>query len=234
MEIFNFAFGPYPQRVNIYLAEKQSLDVALTLYEAPDETANIPPSEIKALTPMGSLPILRISEGTVIGQSLAILEYIEDKVPVPDMRGSTQAERAKVRQLVYLFDEGLTFFGLWARHGSRLGYGARRSDQEIAGICAARYFDQLRLIERMTDQEAFVAGERVSLADCVAMATLQYARDFYGVPVPPECIKLQQWFDRFSLRPSATPPPYPEEQRGRAYGLMEQTGISLWAFSSLA
>ncbi|WP_425340446.1 hypothetical protein [Ciceribacter sichuanensis] len=41
---------------------------------------------------MGSLPILRDADGTVIGQSLAILEYIEDRVPEPDMRGNTPAE----------------------------------------------------------------------------------------------------------------------------------------------
>ncbi|WP_168281072.1 glutathione S-transferase family protein [Rhizobium leguminosarum] len=127
MEVFNFAFGPYPQRVNIYLAEKQSVDVALTLYPAPDNVADLPPSNIKALTPMGSLPILRDADGTVIGQSLAILEYIEDKVPEPNMRGRTPAVRALVRQLVHMLDEALTFFGLWARHGSELGHGVARS-----------------------------------------------------------------------------------------------------------
>ena len=105
MELFNFAFGPYPQRLNIYLAEKRPVDVALTLYEVPDKGVNLPPSAIKALTPTGSLPILRDADGTVIGQSLAILEYIEDRVPEPDMRGSAPAERALVRQFVHVFDE---------------------------------------------------------------------------------------------------------------------------------
>lgn len=39
IEIFNFAFGPYPQKLNIYLAEKQPTGVALTLYDAPHEAA---------------------------------------------------------------------------------------------------------------------------------------------------------------------------------------------------
>lgn len=77
IEIFNFAFGPYPQRLNIYLAEKQPGGVAMTVYAQPDTLANMPPPEIGALTPMGSLPILRHADGTVIGQSLAILDYIE-------------------------------------------------------------------------------------------------------------------------------------------------------------
>lgn len=226
MELFNFAFGPYPQRLNIYLAEKRPVDVALTLYEAPDKGVNQPPSAIKALTPTGSLPLLRDADGTVIGQSLAILEYIEERVPEPDMRGSAPADRALVRQFVHVFDEALTFFGLWARHGSQLGDGVVPSSQEIAEICAARYFEQLRRIDRMATGSAFLAGESVTIADCVAMATLQYANDFYSVPIPPGCVNLQLWFDRFSLRPSAMRPLYPQVQLAKAQGLMKQTKMS--------
>lgn len=224
-EIFNFAFGPYPQRVNIYLAEKQPEGVAVTVYAEPDRRANTPPPEIRALTPTGSLPILRDADGTLVGQSLAILDYIEDIIPEPNMRGNTPAERAKVRQYVHMLDEALTFFGLWARHGSALGEGVVRSSREVAEICADRYFGELRLIERLMSEEPFIAGEYVTLADCVAMATLQYAKDFYDVPIPPECVKLQMWFDSFSQRPSAKQPPYPEKQWRKAMGLMGQTGV---------
>ena len=227
MELYNFAFGPYPQRLNIYLAEKQPADVVLTIYPAPDRSANVPPPEVKALTPTGSLPILRAADGTVIGQSLAILEYIEDIVPKPGMRGDTPAEKAGVRQLVHFFDEALTFFGLWARHGSKLEHRVVRFSHELAEICAARYFDQLRFIDRIMRGRTFLAGDRVTLADCVGMATLQYAKDFYDVPIPPECAKLQQWFDHFSVRPSARRPPYPSGQLTKAYGLMKQTGVSI-------
>lgn len=92
----------------------------MTVYAKPDRLANLPPPEIRALTPMGSLPILRDADGAVIGQSLAILDYIEDTIPDPNMRGNTPAERAKVRQYVHMFDEALTFFGLWARTAVRL------------------------------------------------------------------------------------------------------------------
>ena len=227
IEIFNFSFGPYPQRVNIYLAEKQPRGVAVKLYAEPDRLTNSPPPEIRSLNPMGSFPMLRDADGTVIGQSLAILDYIEDKIPRPNLRGNTPAARAKVNQLVQMFDEALTFFGLWARHGSALGEGAARSSHEVAEICAERYFEQLRLIETLIGDEPFIAGQHVTLADCVAMAMLQYARDFYDVPIPLECAKLQMWFDSFIQRPSAKRPTYPEQQRSKAFGLMKQTGFCL-------
>lgn len=221
--LYNYAFGPYPQRLNIYLAEKNPPAVERIMFSQPDGHSSAPPASVKALTATGSLPILQEDDGTVIGQSLAILEYLEDRIAAPAMRGDSPASRAKVRQLVQSFDESLTFFGLWARHGSRLGHGIVRTSQEVSEICAARYFGNLRVIEKTLPEAEFLAGDNISIADCVAFAMLQYARDFYAVPVPPDCPRLETWFNRFSARPSARMPVYPEKQRQMALGLMEQT-----------
>jgi len=55
---------------------------------------------------------------------------------------------------------------------------SRRSSREVAEIGADRYIGQLRLVESLMPEERFIAGQYVTLADCVAMATLQYASDF--------------------------------------------------------
>lgn len=225
MKIYNFAFGPYPQRVNIYLAEKSPPNVERVIFDAPDKKAGVPPASIKALTPTGAMPILRDEDGAIIGQSLAILEYLESKVSGPDMLGATPAAKARTREFVQVFDEALTFFGLWARHGSDLGRDAVPISLDVAAICAARYFDQLRLIEKMMSQSDFITGDRVTIADCVAMATLQYAADFYDVPVPDDCQRLARWCAEFRQRPSAASPRYPEDKRAIALGLMAQTGV---------
>ena len=227
VKLYNFAFGPYPQRLNIYLAEKKPADVELILFDEPDRQAGVPPAAVRALTVTGSMPLLKDDDGTVIGQSLAILEYLEDRLQGPDLMGATPAARARTRQLVHMFDEAMTFFGLWARHGSSLGHGIVRTSQEVAEICAARYFGQLRLIERMAGDTEFLAGNSVTVADCVAMATLQYALDFYDVPVPADCPQLARWYDAFSRRPGAASPPYPEAKRAKARGLMTQTRINV-------
>lgn len=226
IKLYNFAFGPYPQRLNIYLAEKGLSDVETIIFAEPDRQADVPPAELTALTPTGSMPMLMDADGTVIGQSLAIIEYLEESTSGPDMRGATPAARARTRQFVHMFDEALTFFGLWARHGSRLGHGTVRTSHEVAEICAARYFGQVRLIEKMIGETEFIAGDHVTIADCVAMATLQYVIDFYDVPIPNDCPKLARWYARFATRPSAASPRYPADKRAKALGLMAQTGIA--------
>ena len=227
IKLYNFAFGPYPQRLNIYLAEKNPANVECIIFDEPNKQSDVPPASVKQLTPTGSLPILQDDDGTVIGQSLAILEYLEDKISGPSYLGATPAARARTRQLVHMFDEAMTFFGLWARHGSRLGYGIVQTSQEVAQICAARYFGQLRLIDQMASESEFITGDTVTLADCVGMATLQYAIDFYEVPIPDDCARLSRWFSSFSKRPSAASPAYPEGKRTKARGLMAQTQITL-------
>lgn len=227
IKLYNFALGPYPQRLNIYLAETNPTNVEFILFDEPHKQAGIPPVAVRCLTPTGSMPILEDDDGTVIGQSLAILEYLEDKASGPDMLGATAAIRARTRQFVYMFDEALTFFGLWARHGSSLGHGDVRTSQDVAEICSDRYFELLRQIEKVIGDTEFIADECVTVADCVAMATLQYAIDFYDVPIPRSCPKLARWYAGFSKRPSAVSPRYPEAKRAIALGLMAQTKISV-------
>ncbi|AMY68916.1 glutathione S-transferase family protein [Frigidibacter mobilis] len=76
IKLYNFPFGPYPQRLNICLGEKKPDNLETIIFDEPDKQAGVPPPEIKALTVTGSMPVLVDEDGTIIGQSLAILEYL--------------------------------------------------------------------------------------------------------------------------------------------------------------
>ncbi|NUP06057.1 MAG: glutathione S-transferase family protein [Polyangiaceae bacterium] len=227
MKLYDFPWGPYPLRISIYLAEKGLSDVEVLKLEPPLDKKDWPPPFLKALTPAGSLPIVVDDDGTVIGQSLAILEYLEETKPGPDMLGATPRMRARTREMVAVFDEAIAFFGLWSRHGSDLNEGIIKKSHDAAAIGAERYGQKLRIAERMTGDSPFLTGDEVTIADCVAMATLQFTRQFYGVPIPADCPRLAAWYERFSKRASAPAPKFPEDQLALAYGLPEQTGITI-------
>jgi len=53
----------------------------------------------RALNPMGGVPALVLDDGTVLTQSLAILEWIEETYPDPPLLPGTPAARARVRAL---------------------------------------------------------------------------------------------------------------------------------------
>ena len=224
MKLYNFGFGPYPQRVNIYLAEKGLFDVQRVMFKAPTGKTDWPPAEIAAISQTGSLPILLDEAGTTITQSLAILEFLEDRYPATDMRGSTAAARARTREIVSVFDEALDAFALWARY-SNLGGHDKAAYREVIKIGSDGYIQKLQLAERMIDHTDFLAGDTVTIADCVAMALLHYTASFYDVPIPTCCPQLTRWYERFATRPSAVCHDYPATQLRIARGLMEQSSV---------
>lgn len=223
MKLYNFSWGPYPRRLTIYLAEKKITDLPLLEVEFPHQPDLWPPGFLKALNPAHSLPVLDLGDDRSIGQSIAILEYLEEVHPASNMMGDSAKARAQTRAMVGVLDEATSFFGLWARHGSAANAGRHAASIETAAIGAERYSSKLRVVEAMM-AGPFLAGTKVTIADCIGMALLEFTGDFYGVPIPGDCPKLSGWFERFAARDSVVRPPYPPNLLKQAHGLPEQTG----------
>lgn len=226
MKLYNFPWGPYPRRVEIYLAEKGIGDIELVEVEFPHQPALWPEGFLKGLNPAHSLPVLDTGKGLLIGQSIAILEYLEEHYPGPDLLGATPEARAATRDWIAIFDEATSFFGIWARQGSPVNADRHENSQSAARVGAERYFGKLRVAEEKF-VGPFLAGDTLSMADCVAMALLEFTTQFYGVPLPKDCPKLVAWYSRMSDRETISSPPYPPAMLEVAHGLPEQTGYEV-------
>ena len=226
MKLYNFPWGPYPRRITIYLAEKGITDLDLVEIEFPHVPERWPPGFLQNLNPNGSLPVLELEDGARIGQSIAILEFLEERYPSPNLIGKTAAARAATRERLAVLEEAKSFFGVWARQGSQLTIGRHPPSAEAAAVGAERFASKLRVVDNMVSG-AFLAGPDVTMADAVAMALLEFAQDFYGVPLPSGCARLARWYQDFSRRRSVTPAPYPAEQLRLAHGLPAQSRISV-------
>lgn len=224
MKLYNFNWGPYPRRIAIYLTEKEITDIERVEVEFPHRPELWPDGFLQKLNPAHSLPVLDTGRGLLIGQSLAILEYLEERYPAPDLLGSTSEDRAITREFTSIFDEATAFFGLWARQGSSVNADRHRQDATAAAFGAERYASKLRVAEAKQDGP-FLCGSTPTMADCVAAALLEFTSQFYGVPLPSDCPKLSAWFARMSKRPSMSPPDYPAKMLEVARHLQEQTKI---------
>ncbi|WEX75148.1 glutathione S-transferase family protein [Sinorhizobium numidicum] len=222
MKLYNFPWGPYPRRVELYLGEKAIKGLELVEVEFPHQPELWPEGFLKALNPAHSLPVLDTEKGPMIGQSIAILEYLEELYPTPDLIGSTAEARAATREWIAIFDEAASFFGLWARQGSAVNADRHRPSLEAALAGAERYASKLRIAEEKF-VGPFLAGDVLSMADCVAMALIEFTDQFYGVPLPKDCPKLMSWYALMSERPTVSRPAYPEAMLQVAHGLPEQT-----------
>lgn len=220
--LYNFAWGPYPRRVTIYLAEKGIKDIELIEVEFPHRPELWPDDFLLELNPAHSLPVLELGDGVRIGQSVPILEYFEETSAAPGMLGHTPAERALTREFVSIFEEATAFFGLWARHGSHLNADRHTPDATTAAVGANRFANKLRVAEAKL-VGPFLRGTELTIADCVAMALVEFVDAFYGVSLPADCRNLIQWYSRMCQRPSMQPPRYPAAMLELARGLPEQT-----------
>ncbi len=223
MRLYNFPWGPYPQRVSVYLAEKGVTDLDLVEVEFPHQPKLWPDGFLLGLNPAHSLPVLLDGWGGSVGQSIAILEYLEERYRSPDMLGGTPEARASTRQMVAVLDEATTFFGIWARHGSRLNAERHVGSFEVASVGAERFDAKLRVAEALF-VGPYACGDRVTLANCVAIALLEFTDRFYGVPIPPGCPRLAAWYAMFSVRRGFIPPEFPAAMLELAHGLPEQSG----------
>lgn len=226
MKLYNFGWGPYPRRITIYLAEKGITDLERVEVEFPHRPELWPEGFLSNLNPAHSLPVLDTGTGALIGQSIAILEYLEERSPNPDMLGATREDRAATREVVSIFDEATAFFGLWARQGSSVNAGRHHQDLGAARFGAERYASKLRVGEAKL-VGPFLNGGSPTIADCVAAALIEFTNQFYGVSLPRDCPKLMDWYARMSERDSMHPAEYPQEMQRIARRLPEDTGIRL-------
>ena len=96
MLLYQFKKGTNPRRVIIYLAEK-GIDVPRYELDYTNQEHRSP--EYLQINPSGRAPALVTTDGTVITESAAIVEYFEELHPDNPMIGTDPLTRARVRAL---------------------------------------------------------------------------------------------------------------------------------------
>src|SRR5579884_2261551 len=91
---FYNSVGMNPRMVRFYLIEK---GIDLPRQEVDLLGAENRRSEYLQRNPEGQLPALELSDGTLISETAAIMEYLEELHPEPPLIGSTPEERAVTR-----------------------------------------------------------------------------------------------------------------------------------------
>ena len=86
--------APNPRRVRIYLAEK-GLNLPIKPVDLRAGEQRSP--EFLKMNPFAGVPILELDDGTIIAESLAIMEYLEEIYPEPPLIGADPVTRALVR-----------------------------------------------------------------------------------------------------------------------------------------
>jgi glutathione S-transferase len=96
MKLYTHPFSIFPRRVQIAVREK-GLTCEEVAVDVPGHANRS--AAFRRLNPFGQIPVLE-DDGLVVSESIAILEYLEERQPEPALLPRTPRERAVARQLM--------------------------------------------------------------------------------------------------------------------------------------
>ena len=194
--------GPNPRLVRMFLAEK-----GLSLPSVPvDLMAGENRAEAyRKKNPFGQLPALELDDGRVIGETVVICEYLEEKRPEPVLIGATPEERAETRMWQRRIELGITehlYNAFRYAEGVELFRSRMRVLPEAADGLKSIVRDKLAWLDGLLAGKTFLAGDRFTLADIILFAALDFGRTV-GQPFDDKLSNLSAWYARVAARPSA-------------------------------
>jgi glutathione S-transferase len=209
MKIYDREGTPNAARIRIVLAEKGLEDqiefVTVDLIRAEQKQPTF-----LAMNPIGKIPVLELDDGTVISESTAITEYLDNLDGNPTLTGKTPREKGLIhmmqRRVEMMVLEAIDDYFHYGTPG--LGkalrpwrmpdwsgakeWGERRGAQAVQNM---PYFNDILA------KKPFVAGDALSMADISLWAALAFA-DAIGLPIAPELTALAAWRSKVSDIPA--------------------------------
>lgn len=194
--------GPNPRVVLFFLAEKgiamprEFVDIRAGDNRKPDWLAR---------NPRGSMPVLELDDGRLIGESTAICEYLEELYPDPPLVGATAEARAATRSALRYIDfsvVGPMTNGFRSAEGLAMFQDRMLCVPDAAAGNKAYAQDGLARADRMLAESDYLAGDALTLADIVLFCWSEFGT-MVGQPAPGSLTNLSRWRDRVAARPAA-------------------------------
>lgn len=202
MKLYDSLRAPNPRRVRWFLAEKGAedkvevinLDVFKGEHRQPDYLAK---------AGLANVPALEMDDGTTITESVAICRYLESVFPEPNLFGVDAREIAVVEMWTRRAEMMLaTPLMLTVRHSHPALAALEKQIPEIAESNRAGATRALKVFERRLAESAFIAADRVTIADILVATSIDFSR-MAKFAVPEEMTNVKRWYDAMMSRPAA-------------------------------
>jgi glutathione S-transferase len=197
------SFGPNPRALRMVLREKHLELPKVELDLLAGENRRPPYTD---RNPGGQIPALELDDGRVIGETVAIFEYLEEKHPTPPLIGTTPEERAETRCWQRRVELRITehlYNGFRFAEGLELFRPRLRVLPEAAEGLKATVRDNLGWLDPLLAGKTWIVGPRFTVADVILYCALDFGRGV-GQPIDPSLTNVTAWFERVATRPSAS------------------------------
>lgn len=195
MQLYSSSFSPYAARCRIQIFHK---NLPVDIVPPPGGMGS---AQLKSKNPIGKIPVLDLGD-KALGESWAIMEYLEAIQPAPAMRPTDAFEYAQQQALVRFTDLYLApaMFPLF--RALRVAVSAEVTNESLTALQA-----QLQLLEPLLARKAQHSRLPLDLADAALLPIIWYSRILarhFGVA---DCIAVlpatQQWWHQTSTVPAA-------------------------------
>lgn len=199
MKLYDYPTSPNCRKVRVYLAEKG--------FTVPLQPVNLLAGEQRQpeflrRNPFGAVPILELDDGAVIPESLAIIEYLEERHPEPPLLGTDPFSRALVRAWERRCELGV---GLQATrrflHSSPFFASRLVQNPQVVEEATHVLRERLALMDIQLRDHEWLA-DAFSLADITLLTSLDFAVGS-GFTLDPAWRHLSRWHATMRARPSA-------------------------------
>ena len=191
--LYHHPLCPFSRKIRMHLSAKE-IGFELILENFLERR-----TEFIALNPAGNLPILVDSENqnVVVGSSV-ISEYIEEKYDEYDFLGININKRAEARRLQNWFEQKfyqeVTEYIIYQRYFNRYLNGEKKTpDTEILHIAHRNLAIHLNYIEYLLENNKYLNGDQISIADFSASAQLSIL-DYFGDINWHHHISIKEWY----------------------------------------
>lgn len=196
--LYHLWLSPYCRKVRVALAEK-GIDFSLTVEKVWERR-----EAFLSLNPAGEVPVLVEADGTVLADSTAICEYLDETQPDNRLIGFDPHVRAEARRLVAWFD--VKFYGEVARYLLEEKFMKRfmamgEPDSQAIRAGSANIGYHLEYVGYLIERRRWLASDEFSLADIAAGAHLS-SMDYLGAVPWEDHPGAKDWYARIKSRPS--------------------------------
>ncbi len=202
MKLYQSKRAPNPRRVRWLMAEKGIEDIEIVevdIFGGDHRT-----SDYLRMAGLPNVPALELDDGTGITESIAICRYLEHLHPEPNMFGTTPLETAVVEMWTRRAEMMVaTPLMLTVRHGHPALAALEKQVPEIAEAQRVTTERGLKVLDQRLGESAFIAVDRITMADIVAFTGIDFARMVKFRPAE-ELLHVARWMDAMRVRPAAS------------------------------
>ena len=198
--------APNPRRVGIFLREK-GIDEQIETIRVDLRKREHKSAEHLARNTLGQVPTLELDDGRRLSESVSICRYLEALHPRPALFGTQAFEQAFIDQWIRRIEMVvMSPVGQFWRHAHPLTATLLEQHTTFGESNRPLFTRALEWLDKdLTMNGPFIAGLSFSMADIVAVTTIDFA-ELIGLQIPPACTALGAWRERMRERPSMAMP----------------------------